>query len=95
MLLLATALAVVRPVLVTDAACHRDFVDGGSNGWLVPGCDAVALTAGMTAVLKRPDLLAGMARASRMKAERRLDRRAAWPALFGAIGLADLRVQAA
>lgn len=94
-LLLAMALALGRPILVVDDAAYRDFVDVGVNGWLVPRGDADALVVAMTAILKRPDLLPGMARASRQKAVRRLDHSLAVQALFKVLGIADLRVQAA
>ncbi len=94
-LLLVTALAIGRPVLVVDHAAYRDLVDVGANGWLVPATDATALATRMTAILKRPDLLPGMARAARQKAERRLDRRMVARVLFGALGMSDLRVVAA
>ena len=94
-LLLGLALAVGRPVLVTHDACYRDFVDVGANGWLAPRGDAAALAQCMATILKRPDLLPGMARAARQKAERRLDQRVVVPLLFKALGLSDLRVQAA
>jgi len=94
-LLLATALAIGRPVLAIDVAAYRDFVDAGVNGWLVADGDAAALTASMAAILKRPDLLAGMARASSQKAERKLDQAAGWQPLFDIVGIADLRRRAA
>lgn len=95
LLLLAAALAVGRPVLVIDVAAYRDFVDVGVNGWLVADGDAAALTTTIATMLKRPDLLAGMARASRQKAERKIDRSAGWQPLLDIIGLADLRQKAA
>ena len=94
-LLLTTALALGRPVLAIDHASHRHFVDAGVNGWMVPQDDDAAMGAGIAATLKRPDLLAGMARAARQKAERHLDQRASIDVLFGALGLADLRTAAA
>jgi Glycosyl transferases group 1 len=94
-LLLTMALAIGRPVLVVDHAAYRDLVDAGANGWLVPPTDATALAERMAALLKRPDLLPGMARAARQKAERRLDRRTAARVLFGTLGMGDLRAAAA
>ena len=94
-LLLATALAMGRPVLATDEACYRDYVDVGANGWLIPGEDTTALVQAMTSILKRPDLLPGMARAARHKAERRLDQKIALKVLLEALGLQDLRAKAA
>lgn len=95
MLVLAAALAVGRPVLVADNAQFRDFVDVGANGWLYAEGDAATLATSMATALTRPDLLAGMARTSRQKAERKLEQGAAWQSLFDIVGLADLRRRAA
>ena len=94
-LLLALALALGRPVLAIDHPAYRDFVDVGVNGWLVPPDDQAALAQAMTAILKRPDLLPGMARAARQKAERRLDQHAVIASLFEVLKLSDLRADAA
>lgn len=95
MLLLATALAIGRPVLVIDVPAYRELVDAGANGWLVADNDATALATSMAAILKRPDLLVGMARVSRQKAERKIDQSEVWNPLFDIVGLADLRRKAA
>ena len=95
MALLATALAVGRPVLAIDAPFTRDLIDAGVDGWHADAGSAGALVGAMVAILKRPDLLAGMARAARQKAMRRLGHEPAQAALFDALGLADLRVRAA
>ena len=95
MLLLATALAIGRPVLVIDVPAYRELVDAGANGWLVADNDATALATSMAAILKRPDLLVGMARVSRQKAERKIDQSEVWKPLFDIVGLADLRRKAA
>ncbi len=95
-LALATALALGRPVVAIDTPLHRDLVDAGSNGWLVPAdADADALTVTLGGVLKRPDLLPALARAARHKAERHLDRGVAVAGLASALGLSDLRAAAA
>lgn len=94
-LLLSCALAIGRPVVVVDDACHRDFVDVGVNGWIAPAGDAPALAAILATLLKRPDLLVGMARAARQKAERRYDQRLALKILCDVLGLKDLRAAAA
>jgi glycosyltransferase involved in cell wall biosynthesis len=70
---LLEALAVGRPVIATDTPGCRDTIDERINGVLVPPRDAAALAAAIESVLRRPDLLPAMARASRQKAERRFD----------------------
>lgn len=94
-LLLTLALAMGRPVLAIDDARYRNLVDVGVNGWLVPADDPNALRERMAALLRRPDLLPGMARGARQKAERQIDQRASAELLFGVLGLADLRANAA
>lgn len=70
------ALAIGRPVITTDTPGCRDTVDERVNGVLVPPRDATALADAIESVLKRPDLIPAMARASRQKAERRFDMQA-------------------
>jgi hypothetical protein len=67
------ALAAGRPIITTDVAASRDTVDERVNGCRVPPGDAVALADAMASFLKRTDLIPAMARASRLKAERRYD----------------------
>lgn len=67
------ALAAGRPVITTNTPGCRDTVDETVNGYLVPRGDIGALVAAMSAVVKQPDLIPAMARASRLKAERRFD----------------------
>jgi glycosyltransferase involved in cell wall biosynthesis len=64
------AMAAGRPIVTTDVAGCRDTVDERVNGCLVKARDAHALAAAMESFLKRPDLIAPIARASRAKAER-------------------------
>ena len=92
-LLLVLALALGRPVLLVDDVAHRNFIDVGVNGWLVPRDDVTALADCMASILKRPDLLPGMARAARLKAERRFDEHSAMTVLSSALGISDLRVR--
>ena len=94
-LALVTALAMGRPVLAIGTALYRETIDAGVNGWLIPDAAPTTLAGTLTAILKRPDLLPGMARAARQKAERSLDHRDAAATLFQVLGLTDLRVQAA
>jgi glycosyltransferase involved in cell wall biosynthesis len=67
------ALASGRPLITSDIAGARETVDERVNGVLVAPRDVKALTAAMESFLKRPDLIPSMARASRLKAERRFD----------------------
>lgn len=67
------AMAIGRPVITTDARGCRETVDERVNGCLVPVGDAPALADAMLSFLRRPDLIAAMARASRQKAARRFD----------------------
>lgn len=82
------AMAAQRPVLTTDTPGCRDMVDERVNGCLVPAGDAVKLAAAMESFLKRPDLIAAMARASRSKAERLFDARDANRLTLQALALA-------
>ena len=81
------ALASGRPVITSDTPGCRDTIDATVNGFLVPRGDVGALAAAMRAILKRPDLIPSMARASRLKAERRFDVRDVNQALFEALDL--------
>lgn len=77
------ALATGRPVIVSDIPGARETVDERVNGVLVPPGDVEALVAAMKSFLKRPDLIASMARASRLKAERRFGDGAVHETLIG------------
>jgi hypothetical protein len=84
---LLLALAAGRPVITTDVAASRDTVDAMVNGCIVTPGNADALADAMISILKRADLVPSMARASRLKAERRYD--LAWvnAATLDALGL--------
>lgn len=82
------AMAMGRPIVTTDAPGCRETVDDRVNGCLVPVADVGALASAISSFLKRPDLLPSMARASRLKAERRFDEREVNRTLLAAIGLA-------
>jgi hypothetical protein len=84
---LLLALAAGRPLITTDVAASRDTVDALVNGCIVAPGDADALAEAMISILKRADLVPSMARASRLKAERRYD--LAWvnAATLEALGL--------
>lgn len=80
------ALAVGRAVITTQSAGCRETVDDCVNGMLVPPGNVAALEDAMARLLMRPDQLASMARASRMKAERSFDERsviARWLDIIG------------
>lgn len=64
------AMAAGRPIITTDIPGCRETVDVRVNGCLVPPRNAEALADEMESFLKRPDLIAPIARASRAKAER-------------------------
>jgi glycosyltransferase involved in cell wall biosynthesis len=70
---MVTALTVGRPLITTATRGCRDLVDEGVNGVIAPPRDPQALAKAMTQVLHRPDLLPGMARASRTRARHHLD----------------------
>jgi glycosyltransferase involved in cell wall biosynthesis len=81
------AMSAGRPVITTQVPGCRDTVDERVNGCLVPPSDPVALGSAMESFLKRPDLIASMARASRGKAERRFDERGVNATIMDALGL--------
>lgn len=93
---LMEAAASGRPIIASDIPGCRGTVDERINGCLVPPGDAVALAAAMRSFLTRPDLLPAMARASRLKAERRFDeRQVVQHELATILGHATSRVSAA
>jgi glycosyltransferase involved in cell wall biosynthesis len=81
------AMAAGRPIITTDVVGCRDTVDERVNGCLVKAGDAPALAAAMESFLKRPDLIAPIARASRAKAERFCGIEAVNGPLLTALGL--------
>ena len=81
------ALAIGRPVITTSAPGCRETVDERINGCIVPPGDAPALAEAMESFLERPDLIPAMARASRVKAERRFDAREVNKVLMDVLGL--------
>ena len=81
------AMAAGRPIITTDVPGCRETVDERVNGCLVKPGDAPALAAAMESFLKRPDLIAPIARASRTKAERFCGLDAVNPPLLDALGL--------
>jgi glycosyltransferase involved in cell wall biosynthesis len=85
--ILLEALAIGRPLIVSSVPGCRETVDERVNGVVVPPDDAEALAAAMESYLRRPDLMPAMARASRLKAERRFDVREVNAALLGFLDL--------
>lgn len=67
------ALATGRPIITTDISGARETIDERVNGVLVPPGHVDALVEAMESFRRRPDLIPSMARASRLKAERRFD----------------------
>jgi glycosyltransferase involved in cell wall biosynthesis len=82
------AMAAGRPIITTNVAGCRDTVDERVNGCLVEPRNPRALAAAMESFLKRPDLIAPIARASRAKAERFCGIETVNSALIAALGLA-------
>lgn len=72
---LLAALAAGRPVIATSTPGCHDMVDDAVNGCLVEQGSVAALTKAIELFVKNPELLAPAAHASRMKAERRFNRR--------------------
>lgn len=73
---LLSALAIGRPIIAAASRGCRDAVAEGVNGLIVPPRNPEALAAAMVQILHRPDLLPGMARASRSHARLHFDREA-------------------
>lgn len=69
----AVALACGRPAITTTVAGCRETADERVSGVLVPPGDVAALASAMTSFIRRPEQLAWMAQAARLKAERRFD----------------------
>ena len=85
--LVLQALATGRPIVATDVPGCRETVDERVNGVLVAARDPAGLAAGMESILKRPDLIPWMSRASRVMAERRFDANAVNAGMMGILGL--------
>ena len=81
------ALAAGRPVITTSTPGCRETVDERVNGCLVPPGDEERLAEAIQSFLKRPDLIPAMARASRIKAERRFDARDVNRVLLDVLGM--------
>jgi glycosyltransferase involved in cell wall biosynthesis len=81
------AMAMGRPLIVGDSPGCRELVDERVNGCMAEPGDPQSLAKAMESYFKRPELMASMARASRLKAERRFDRRLAVAALVELVGL--------
>lgn len=84
---LLTALAVGRPIITTDMPGCRDCVDETVNGILVERGNVRALADAMVRLAGRRKLLPAMARASRIKAEKRFSQSHVHDALFEILGV--------
>lgn len=85
---LMSALATGRPLIAKDTPAMRDAIDEVVNGVLVATGETKSLDSAMKLLLRRPDLLASMGRASRVKAERRFDTREINAAVLAQLGIA-------
>jgi glycosyltransferase involved in cell wall biosynthesis len=81
------AMAMARPVIVTDVPGCRETVVPGHNGFLVPVRDPVALADAMLRLIEEPGRLAEMGRESRRLAEERFDVRQVNRTIVDAMGL--------
>ncbi len=81
------ALAAGRPVITSESPGFCETVDETVSGCLVPVADAAALARTMDSFVKHPDLIPVMARAARLKAERRFDDRAVNRVMLDVLGL--------
>ena len=70
---LMEALACGLPVLVSDIAANKEWVQEGDNGWLFRDGDADDLAQKILSVAARPRTLEGIGRHARLVAERRAD----------------------
>jgi|GEM_PF-3834499 len=65
-----SALAIGRPILARNFPALKNLLDERVNGILLPGSTPEQIVTGVESLLRRPDLLPSMGRASRSKAER-------------------------
>lgn len=87
------AMAMARPVIVTDVPGCRETVVPGRNGLIVPVRDPAALADAMTRLIEEPGRLAEMGRESRRLAEERFDVVAVNQTIVEAMGLAPATAQ--
>jgi glycosyltransferase involved in cell wall biosynthesis len=85
------AMAMARPVIVTDVPGCRETVVEGRNGYLVPVRDAAALADAMLRLIDAPERLAGMGLESRRLAEERFDVHVVNRTIVEAMGLVASR----
>jgi glycosyltransferase involved in cell wall biosynthesis len=69
-MVVAEALAVGRPVIVSDNVGASEFVEEGVSGWIVPAGDVGVLTDRLRWCVEHPQLLRQMAAAARSDGER-------------------------
>ncbi len=87
---LLEALAIGRPVVLVPTGFARELVDDRVNGCLAADASGAGLAAAMDVLVRRPDLIPAMARAARLKAERRFDQREIAAAMLDLLGVAQM-----
>lgn len=83
------AMAIGRPLILANTPANRELVDERVNGCLVDPDDPQEIAQSFRSFLRRLDLVPAMARASRQKAQRKLDQRHAVDTLLSLIDLPD------
>lgn len=81
------AMAMARPIVTTDVPGCRQTVDEGANGLLVAARSVDSLEAAMERLIRAPERIAEMGRASRALAEARFDVDKVNAAILEATGL--------
>lgn len=62
------AMLAGKPIVAVDTPVHRELIEHGRTGWLVPTRDSAALAAGILFALDHPDEAAAWARAAQADA---------------------------
>ncbi|WP_296009657.1 glycosyltransferase family 4 protein [uncultured Adlercreutzia sp.] len=81
------ALAVGRPVILTDAPGCREVVQNGENGFMIPVGDPKSLAEVMIRFIEQPTLAVAMGQKSRVIAEEKYDVRKVNEAICNTMGL--------
>jgi len=81
------AMAMARPIIITDAPGCRETVIPGVNGFLVPVRDVEALVSAMERFINEPELIERMGKESRRIAEERFNVHKINKVLLEAMGL--------
>jgi L-malate glycosyltransferase len=85
---LMEALACGRPVLVSDIAGNREWLENSPAGWLFADGDEVALAEGILRACRQREQLAAAGKAARQLAEQRADWECNFQKLLGAYEMA-------